>query len=217
MSDAVVNVLLAARRVADLADAEGAANSASFHRPAQDHMGAIVADAVLQAGLNYSSVVRPRVTAILFHHPSADRVSALERLVDAGNVEAFLNWRHPTKVGRFEGLVRFLACSEIETSADLKRRLYSVEFRASLRAVNGIGPKTVDYLACLVGIESIAVDRHVRAYARRAGIESQDYDFLREVFCGAADLLSLSRRAFDGWIWRKESGPSNVEQLALSL
>jgi hypothetical protein len=75
----------------------------------------------------------------------------------------------------------------------------------------------VDYLACLVGIESIAVDRHVRAYARRAGVESQDYDFLREVFCGAADLLSLSRRAFDGWIWRKESGASNVEQLALGL
>jgi len=28
---------------------------------------------------------------------------------------------------------------------------------------------------------------------------------LKHVFCYAADLLSVSRREFDGWIWQVES------------
>jgi len=217
MSACVVEVLLAARQVADFARAEGAMGVASTPRPSLEHMGAVVADAVLQAGLNYASVVRPRVTAILRNHPEADRVSALTEIVDRQGVAEFLDWVHPTKLGRFERLVRFLERSSVETSVDLRTQLGRQEFRESLRAIDGIGPKTVDYLSCLVGIDAIAVDRHVRTYASRAGVQSQDYDFLREVFCGAADLLSVSRRAFDAWVWRKESKAPTYAQLALSL
>jgi len=217
MSACVVEVLLAARQVADFARAEGATAVASTPRPSLDHMGAVVADAVLQAGLNYASVVRPRVTAILRNHPDAACVSALAALVDRRGVAEFLDWAHPIKLGRFERLVRFLERSSVETSADLRTQLGRREFRESLRKVDGIGPKTIDYLSCLVGIEAIAVDRHVRTYASRAGVQSHDYDFLREVFCGAADLLSVSRGAFDAWIWRKESAAPAYAQLALSL
>jgi hypothetical protein len=217
MSAWTVDVLLAARRVANFAEAEGALEAAPMPRPTLEHMGAVVADAVLQAGLNYASVVRPRVMAILQNHPEADRVSALAKLVKGRQVAAFLSWSHPTKLDRFEQLVLFLARSSVETSEDLRAHLGRAEFRVSLRTVSGVGPKTVDYLACLVGMDSIAVDRHVRAYAFRADVYSRDYDFLREVFCSAADLLSLSRRVFDAWVWRRESSASKFAQLALDL
>jgi len=217
MSAGAVDILLAARRVADFASAEGARGAASILRPRLEHMGAIVADAVLQAGLNYATVVRPRVEAILKDHPQANRVSALAKLVERRQVSAFLNWHHPTKVKRFEQLVTFLVRSSIETSEDLRAHFGCSEFSFSLRTISGVGPKTVDYLACLVGVESIAVDRHVRAYAFRAGVYSRDYDFLREVFCSAADLLSLSRRAFDVWVWHHESSAFKSPQLAASL
>jgi len=217
MSAGAIDVLLAARRVADLASAEGARGAAPVLRPTLEHMGAIVADAVLQAGLNYAAVVRPRVEVILEDHPQANRVSALAKLVAIGQVAAFLNWHHPTKVKRFEQLVMFLMRSSIETSEDLRTHFRYSGFSLSLRTISGIGPKTVDYLACLVGIESIAIDRHVQAYALRAGVCSRDYDFLREVFCSAADLLSLSRRAFDAWVWSHESSAPKSPQLAVSL
>lgn len=217
MSTWTIDVLLAARRVADFAKAEGLLETAPMLRPTLEHMGAVVADAVLQAGLNYASVVRPRVMAILQNHPEADRVSALTKLVEGRQVPAFLNWNHQTKLDRFEQLVIFLARNSVETAEDLREHLGRPEFRVSLRTVSGVGPKTVDYLACLVGMDSIAVDRHVRSYAFRADVHSQDYDFLREVFCSAADLLSLSRRAFDAWVWRRESSAPKFAQLALGL
>lgn len=217
MSICNVAILIAARQVADYAEAEGASGTAQVLRPSLDHMGAIVADAVLQAGLNYATVVRPRVLTILQDHPTADRVSTLARLVEDRQVVSFLNWEHPTKVERFERLVLFLESNSVETSVDLREQMGRTEFREALKEVNGIGPKTVDYIACLVGLDSIAVDRHVRTFASRAGVQSEDYDFLREVFCSAADLLSVSRRAFDSWVWRRESAAPKFSQLALDL
>ena len=201
-----ISVLLSARRVANFARDDGVLDAAEGRRARHCHMGAVVADAVLQTGLNYASVVRPRVEAILLNHPQLRGVSALIRLVDdRREVSTFLRWRHPEKLIRFELLVRFLSSWSIESCEDLRANLLLLEFRQAVGAVHGVGPKTIDYLSCLVGNDCVAVDRHVRAYASRAGVDSQDYDFLRDVFCGAADLLNVSRDAFDAWIWRQGS------------
>lgn len=198
-------MLLAARLVADYARELGADAERQDVRPVYRHMGALLADSVLQAGLNYSSVVRPRVEAILTNFPDYDKTSKLVRLVGEGQTAAFLNWTHEEKVGRFEALVRFMDDRSIESVSELELQLKGAEFVALLRKVRGVGPKTVDYMGCLVGLDSVAVDRHVRTFARRVGVLSDDYDFLKAVFCCAADLLSLSRRQFDAWVWRRES------------
>ncbi|WP_197729910.1 HhH-GDP family DNA glycosylase [Rhizobium ruizarguesonis] len=202
-------MLLAARLVADYARELGADTERQETRPVYDHMGALLADSVLQAGLNYNSVVRPRVEAILAQFPQCDRTSELLPVVSDGQAATFLNWTHPEKIGRFESLVRFLDCNSIETVSDLREGLNHPRFVELLRNVRGVGPKTVDYMGCLVGLDSVAVDRHVRTFAKRVGVLNDDYDFLRSVFCCAADLLSLSRRQFDAWVWRRESSLSS--------
>lgn len=58
---------------------------------------------------------------------------------------------------------------------------------------------------CLVGMDSVAVDRHIRTFAKRVGVMEDDYDFLKTVFCYATDLLSVSRREFDVWVWQREA------------
>lgn len=208
MQSTTVQMLLAARLVADYARELGADTERQEVRPVYNHMGALLADSVLQAGLNYNSVVRPRVEAILAQFPDCDRTSELVRLVDHGRAASFLNWRHAEKVGRFEALVWFLKDNSIETVSDLELWLHRPEFVSLLREVRGVGPKTVDYIGCLVGLDSVAVDRHVRTFARRVGVVNEDYDFLKSVFCCAADLLSVSRRQFDAWVWRRESSLS---------
>lgn len=211
-----VEVLLAARRIADHARDEGALIEQMAPRPTCKHLGAVLADSVLQSGLNYMTVVRPRVLAILQTHPDRHSISSLVLLVREGTTGAFLNWRHHVKVDRFEALVNFLQTWEVEDVHDLRAVLASDKFCDAVQTVNGIGPKTVDYMACLVGIESIAVDRHVRTFAKTVGVESDDYHFLRKSFCCAADLLSLSRREFDSWLWRR-SKASTQTQLTLAV
>ncbi|AIV60537.1 hypothetical protein [Burkholderia pseudomallei] len=213
---AAFEVLLAARRIADHAKDEGALFDEKFPRTTCDHLGAVLADSVLQAGLNYTTVVRPRVQAILRAHPTRNTISSLVSLIRDGKTSAFLNWRHHEKVRRFEALVAFMVDWGIEDVKDLRGRLASDEFRDAIQAVHGIGPKTVDYMACLIGIDSIAVDRHVRTFAKTVGVENADYHFLRKSFCCAADLLSLPRREFDAWLWRRAVAPAQV-QLTLGV
>ncbi|SIT59051.1 conserved hypothetical protein [Mesorhizobium prunaredense] len=211
MQSSPIQMLVAARRVADYALEMGADIRRETVRASYDHMGAIVADCVLQAGLNYRSVVLPRVSTILERFPDLDRTSELVGLVARGETSRFLNWHHPEKVGRFEALVGFLSEHSVESAAILSNRLRDASFVLTLRDVRGVGPKTVDYMQCLVGIDSIAVDRHVRTFAKRVGVVEEDYDFLRSVFCYAADLLSVSRREFDAWVWRREASVSNPQ------
>ncbi|WP_321938075.1 HhH-GDP family DNA glycosylase [Burkholderia cepacia] len=211
-----IEVLLAARRIADHAKDEGALFEEKRPRATCEHLGAVLADSVLQAGLNYTTVVRPRIAAILQAHPNRVTISSLVALIEGGETGAFLNWRHHEKVARFEALVLFLKEWGIDDVKDLRAGLASDEFCNVIQTVNGIGPKTVDYMACLVGIDSIAVDRHVRTFAKTVGVKSDDYYFLRKSFCCAADLLSLPRREFDAWLWRRAAAPAQV-QLTLGV
>lgn len=64
-------------------------------------MGAILPDSVLQAGLNYTTVVRPRVLNILQDYPQVDTISALVKLVRTKQTGVFLSWQHHEKVTRF--------------------------------------------------------------------------------------------------------------------
>lgn len=206
-----IEVLLAARRIADHAKDEGAVWDQKVPRATSKHVGAILADSVLQAGLNYTTVVRPRVEAILRDYPEVDRVSAVFELTQKRRTGEFLNWRHHEKVTRFESLVCFLRECGIEGADSLRASLGDDEFCDEVQNINGIGPKTVDYMACLVGIDSIAVDRHVRSFAQLVGVENNDYHFLRRSFCCAADLLELPRREFDAWLWRRAASASQSQ------
>ena len=211
MKSSAVQMLIAARRVADYAKELGADVERQQTRAAYEHMGALLADSILQAGLNYNSVVLPRVSTILANFPQECRTSALVGLVARGETPVFLNWTHAEKVGRFDALVMFLNDNEVEDVGDLRSCLLRKPFVEALRAVRGVGPKTVDYIGCLAGLDSVAVDRHVRTFAKRVGVLEDDYDFLRSVFSHAADLLSVSRREFDAWVWRREASLSSSQ------
>lgn len=201
-----IELLTAARKIADYSSREFGENlTLSNRRAAFNHMGAVLADSVLQAGLNYATVVRPRIEYIIKQFPTTDTVSSLLTLINEGQTASILQWKHHLKIMRFELLVKFMYQENVEATDDLRIRLRDENFKSGLLSINGVGPKTVDYMACLVGIESIAVDRHVRAYAKKVGIVNDDYYFLQRAFSYAADLMNTSRRDFDSWLWQVSS------------
>jgi hypothetical protein len=164
-------------------------------------MGAVLADSVLQAGLNYEKVVKPRIASILETFPHASTVNTLIEVIEIEGSPKFLRWEHSEKIARFDSLVTFVAEARIKNTCELGEALRDDRFRSDIQRVRGVGPKTVDYMACLVGVDCIAVDRHVRGFAEFVGLQGGSYDYLRDVFSFAADLLSISRREFDSSIW----------------
>lgn len=211
-----LDALCAARRVADHAVRAGFLDSRVSCRPVYQHMGAVLADSVLQAGLNYAKVVRPRIATILRTFPHATTVKILIEVIEREGSPRFLQWEHREKVSRFDSLIGFVAEAKIESTFELGEALQDESFRADIQRVRGVGPKTVDYMSCLVGVDCIAVDRHIRGFAESAGLEDDSYDYLRDVFSFAADLLSISRREFDASIWQYQSDKDS-RQLSLEL
>lgn len=166
-----------------------------------DHMGAVIADTILQAGLNYRTVVEPRVRDILHKYPEARTTSMFYSLIGQIGVGRVLNWKHHEKISRVFRLTRFFMEAKIEEEEDLRNWLDIPDSIDSLLKLKGIGLKTVDYLKNLVGIPSVAVDRHIRSFITGAGIRKNEYMEIRTIVENAADLLSVSRQSLDHAIW----------------
>lgn len=143
-------------------------------------------------------------------------MNILMEVIEQEGSPKFLQWEHREKISRFDNLVSFLTEAEIDSTSELSSALRDKSFRVGIRRVRGVGPKTVDYMACLVGVDCIAVDRHIRDFAELVGLEDDNYDYLREVFSFAADLLSISRREFDAGIWSFQSERTS-RQLSLEF
>jgi hypothetical protein len=170
-------------------------------RVSASHIGAVLADSILQAGLNYRTVVQPRVERIVASYPHTATLSGTAALVRRGETAEFLAWKHAQKIERFTRLVTVLEGVSVEYIDDLQIWLQEPGSRVLLLQVAGIGLKTVDYLCALAGVDALAVDRHIRTFAKRAGVEIQAYEDLKLVMSYAADLLGLQRREFDLRVW----------------
>jgi len=201
----VLGALTSARLVADHAERLGIGTISTIDREPESHLGAALADAVLQAGLNYRTVVKVRVDRIKSLFPQTARLAGILNVIRKGQVSDLLLWRHSTKIDRFIGFAEFLNRHQLEDVRRLKDWLQHRNCRDQLLTVEGIGPKTADYLCCLVGLDCIAVDRHIRTFASAAGVSATDYEALKTIISFAADLLGISRRDFDAWIWRQSS------------
>lgn len=212
-----LSALSSARLVAQLAQEKGVVRDNPTYREPLYHVGAIMADATLQAGLNYRTVVKVRVDRIVRDFPEAKTLSGVFNAIESVGVADFLRWHHPTKLSRFVCLAELLRSEKVDEFNHLKSWLEVSASREKLRSIHGIGPKTVDYLCGLVGLDFIAVDRHIRTFASDAGVAASDYDFLQIVVSYAADLLGVSRRHFDASIWTYVSNQRASLQVGTTL
>jgi hypothetical protein len=186
-----------------------------------NHIGAIFTDVVLQSGLNYSTVVKPRVNRILTEYPDAKTVSSFGKLLSKQGTEKILKWKHNVKKQRMSDLMTFAQNYRIETCHDLRRFFEKSSNRSLLLDLNGFGPKTLDYLLKLLGFDTVAVDRHIYNFVALAGIEKKDYYETKRVVEYAADFLNLPRAVVDYSIWKymsyKDYSEINTQQMSLNF
>ncbi len=167
-----------------------------------NHMGAIVADAVLQANNRYNATVKPRVDQILAQYPKACTTSSILDALQSTTATEFLDWKGIDRAERFYQVIKLFKSEGVEAEADLQEWLSQDSNLPKLRAINGIGPKTVDYFKILVGISTSAIDRHLKSFLGMAGLKLRTYEYEQSVINATADILGKDRACFDHSIWQ---------------
>lgn len=205
-----MDTLIKARLVADYVASHWTIEAVAQDspRPASRNIAAIMVDTVFQAGLNYRTVVLPRVIAVASAFPRTDSLDELQQAMETPAFTAALAWSHPEKPARLRQLVTFFRTRGVNSFNQLCAWMSASRNRGALLAVRGIGHKTIDYLCRLLGIPAIAVDRHAQKLLRLAGVVAHDYLEARRILEFAADLLLLNRWVFDRIMWQTMSARS---------
>jgi hypothetical protein len=165
------------------------------------HFGAVIVDGVLQAGLNYDTVVRKRVDAVAAIE-SACTTKGFLALLRSRGAEAVLSWQPGRKPRLVVALAELLEREHVETVSDFRSWLQRPDSPQKLTALHGVGPKTVDYLKGLVGLPAVAIDIHLSRLLLAAGVPSTSYHSARAILEGAADKMGVDRGALDNSIWQ---------------
>ncbi len=177
---------------------------ALFEKPAMeayDHMGAVLTDAILQAGLNYETVVLPRVQKVK-SMPEAKTTSGFLAVLEQIGADRLLNWSNTEKPARLLSIARFFQAETVETTNDLRSWLQTEENIPRLKQQRGVGDKTTDYFKILVGLSTSAIDRHIFKFLEEAGISVQDYQAAQRLVHEAADIIGIDYSVLDHNLWQ---------------
>lgn len=169
------------------------------------HMGAVICDASFQARRKYESTIRPRILQLQSAWPDAATVRGFQARLATEDLATAMNFNSLHRVTTAHGITDLLAENGVDTRDDLHEWLAHQANRSALRAVKGVGPKTVDYIANLVGRSQVAVDVHLRAFAADAGVSDLRYEQLRAVYESTATGLGHEPGGLEHAVWRFKS------------
>ena len=73
----------------------------------------------------------------------------------------------------------------------------------------GVGNKTFDYFKMLVGLKTVAIDRHLEKFCNRADIKLTNYTEYHQLIMDTATILDVEPQVLDHSIWRYMSDQQN--------
>lgn len=168
-----------------------------------DHIGAIITDAIFQAGLNYDNVVLPRVRNIFVNYPKYDTVSLFLELIKSKSPEYIFQNKNKSKSKTAIEVLELFKSNNLETIDQIKAWIGKDENIQSLEGIKGVGPKTIDYLLLLLKAkQTVAIDRHLLHFLELVGIKTNGYDDAKHIIIDAAKCLNINESDFDYSIWR---------------
>lgn len=167
-----------------------------------EHMGATIVDGILQSGLNYKNVVKPRVESVLANYSNHKTTSAFLAICAREGIKNIISWKDDRKPDLIIALLFFLRDESIETCQQFSEWLNQDIHVTKLKRMKGIGPKTVDYFKILLGQENIAVDVHLKRFVQMAGIDLSGYDEIKKLIGEAANQINIETSLLDHSIWK---------------
>lgn len=176
------------------------------------NMGATLTDSVLQAGMNYKSVVYPRVYNILSKYSYYTTTCDFIILFQTIPIEEIIQWKNKRKQDSICQLAWFLYDQNINTEDDLATWISDDKNADELLEINGVGRKTVDYLKLLSGQQAIPIDRHMFQFLALAGILTSDYKEASAILRRTSTVLQIGESVLDKTIWNYMSQNSETGQ-----
>lgn len=167
-----------------------------------NHMGALITDSILQAGLNYYSVVFPRVEKILNVYPNELKTSDFKEILKNIDIYELLEWNSKVKIDRIINLTDFFVDESIMTVLELKNWIQDEKNKKKLTNINGIGPKTIDYISILAGVNNIAIDRHLISFLKYNGLNTLNYDHAKQIYEDISLKMDIPLIVLDQAIWK---------------
>jgi thermostable 8-oxoguanine DNA glycosylase len=95
----------------------------------------------------------------------------------------------------------------VQTEEDLRHWITMPLNGELLLTIKGVGPKTLDYMKMLVGLSTVAIDRHIRNFVAMAGVQAEDYNEIRLIIIETAEMLKTDPSTLDHQIWMHLSRP----------
>ncbi len=166
-----------------------------------EHMSAVIVDSILQAGMNYDRIVLPRVRMLIEKYDDFRTTEDFLVLIQAKPLGQLISWRNEKKLERIRKLTWYFYERRINKISDLQEWFRTEENIMNLRLINGIGPKTVDYMKKLVGIDTFAVDRHLFKFLELSGVCTTDYVEATIIYENASLELHIDKWTLDKAIW----------------
>lgn len=165
------------------------------------NMVATIADAILQAGMNYEKVVYPRIKYILQTFKEYKTTCDFLILMQCLPLEEIIHLKNKRKQKTIIDLTWYLYGKRIETENDLSNWFNSSNKESELIEIFGIGNKTVDYLKLLSGNQAIPIDRHVYKLLNMANVNAKCYHNASRIMKAVANNIGISERTLDRSVW----------------
>lgn len=168
-----------------------------------NNMGATIIDGILQAGLNYNNVVKPRVEKFKKDYPNVKTTTDFFNLISVTDLSEVINMKGQ-KIERIHLLVDFLKNRRIETENDFYEWLTNSDNALILSNLKGIKSKTIDYFKILTGHkDAVAIDSRLLNFIKLAcnDLESISKEFARELLMKTAMQLNVEPATLDFSIW----------------
>ncbi|MBS4057531.1 MAG: hypothetical protein KGZ82_09465 [Bacteroidales bacterium] len=168
-----------------------------------NNMGATIIDGILQAGLNYKNVVKPRVDKFKNEHRDIKTTTQFYDLLSTKDLSELINMKGQ-KIERIHTLVKFLKNEKIETEDDFYNWLSDKDNLLALSNLKGIKSKTIDYLKILTGHkETVAVDIRLLNFIKLScpDLDNITYEFAKELLMKTAKKLRVEPATLDFSIW----------------
>lgn len=170
-------------------------------RKPYNNMVATLSDAILQAGMNYKTVVMPRISDILYRYSNFTSTCDFIILFQTVPIEQIIKWKNKKKQNTLCNLAWLLYNEGVNSEEDFRQWGRVSENEEKLLALDGIGYKTVDYLKLLSGLETIPIDRHLFKFLIDSEIPITTYYDASYIFKSVAKELNIEERLLDKIIW----------------
>lgn len=169
--------------------------------PIYNHVGAIIVDSVLQAGLNYRTVVYPRVHKVIEKYATFSDVHGFIELINIFGLNRLINFNNKRKNLLIIEILNLMDDEGVVSFSDFQEWLTKEVNLIKLRELKGIGNKTIDYMKKLSGIDSIPMDRHLLNFLSKANINDLDYYKSQNIYTSAAKRLGVNLVTIDATVW----------------